>query len=121
MYAILCMALFAHGIGFAALLVALMGKKGKGGAPIALGSGALLFGVVCMVLGLVGYLWGMSNTEAAVASVEPAMREMILAQGRSESMNNVYFGCCTTVFPAIAGLVAIMRGLRLRKAGAVPG
>ena len=120
MYGILCMALFAHVLGLAALGVSLFSKKGKGGTPIAIGSGALLFGVVALILGIVGYLWGMSRVDDALAYADPSQAALMRQVGRAEAMNNIYFGCCATVFPVIAGLAAILVGLRKRRQGAAP-
>lgn len=115
MYGILCMALFAHVLGLAALGVSLFSKKGKGGAPLAIGSGALLFGVVSMLIGVVGYLWGMSRVDDALLYADSSQAELMRAVGRAEAMNNIYFGCCATVFPVVAGLAAIIVGVRKRR------
>ena len=115
MYPIVCIALLAHLGGVAAVIVALVRKK----RGLALGLGAVGLVVVMLLVGvgLLGYMMGMSATEAALAHVDPSMRDTLQAQGRSEAMNNIWFSLCSAAIPLALAVVLFIRGAMLPKEG----
>ncbi|MCB9594087.1 MAG: hypothetical protein H6719_15240 [Sandaracinaceae bacterium] len=111
MYGILCCALFGNPVAFAALIVALVGKRRP--AVIGTGAASLVFGVLTMGLGVAGYLYGMSVVDSVIPLVDVESRDMIYERGREESMNNIYFGVIAALFPLAIGGLAILRGVML--------
>lgn len=114
MYGVLCCGGFAHVMAIVALGF-MFGKKR--GAIIGTGAAALALGLVSMGVGVFGYLYGMSVAEDAVAFADPEMRDALLAQGRSEAINNVWFGACTCGIPALAGAIALVKGMLTKVEG----
>ena len=111
MYFVLCIAALAHLGGLAGLIVALVRKKRS--LALGLGSVGIVVVVLLLAVGFLGYMYGMSRTEAALASVDPTVREAILAQGRSESMNNIWFSLCSAAMPLAFAIVLFIRGAML--------
>ena len=114
MWGVLCCGGFAHVMAIVALGFMLSKKRG---AIIGTGAASLALGVVSMGVGLAGYLYGMSRVEEAIAFADPAMRDMLLAQGRSEAMNNLWFGACTCGIPALAGALVLVKGMLTKVEG----
>jgi len=114
MYGVLCCGGFSHvialiGIGF------MFGKKR--GALIGLGATSLLLGVVTLGVGAVGYFYGMRQVDAAVAFADPQMAARLVAQGRSEALNNIWFGMCSCGLPALAGAMVLLKGVMTKREG----
>lgn len=114
MWGVLCCGGFAHVMAIVALGFMLSKKRG---AIIGTGAASLALGVFSMGVGFVGYFYGMSRAEEAVAFADPEMRAMLLAQGRSEAINNIWFGACTCGIPALAGALALVKGLLTKTEG----
>jgi hypothetical protein len=73
---------------------------------------AWLAALVPQGTGWMGYLWGLSLTESAVANVDPAMRESLVAQGTWESSCNLALSASVGVVPALLAVVATALTLR---------
>jgi hypothetical protein len=67
--------------------------------------------LVPLVSGLLGYLTGMQQVDAALAAVSPEMRSQLLAVGRAEVMCNLYIGgVWTAVLGAVFAIHAAVQG-----------
>ena len=114
MWGVLCCGGFAHVMAVVALGLMISKKRG---AIIGTGAASLALGIVSMGVGFFGYFYGMSRAEDAVVFADPSMREALLARGRSEAINNIWFGACTCGIPALAGALALLKGLLTKVEG----
>ncbi len=108
---LLCCALVSHPLAIAAVAVALVSRVKRwalvaGGISLAVGLGAI-------GLGVAGYLYGISQVEAALAEVPPEVRAELLDVGRSEAMISIWVGLVSAAFPLLAGVGALARGMML--------
>ena len=85
---------------------------------IGLGVATLLLALCTGCLGVVGYVMGMRNVEAAVGFADPEQRALLLQVGQAEAQNNLEMGACASVLPLLLGVVALVRGLTMPRAGA---
>lgn len=106
------LALLCSLIGNPLALVAIVGAfvSKKRGWRLGLGGAALVFGVLTLMVGAAGYSYGMSQAEQAVLFAEPETRAALLAMGRHQALNNVWFGLCGALLPLVFGSIAIVRG-----------
>ncbi|MFO0576812.1 MAG: hypothetical protein U1A78_22655 [Polyangia bacterium] len=64
--------------------------------------------------GLLGYLTGMQNVDAALAAVSPELRPQLLEVGRAEAMCNLYIGgAWAAVLGAVFAVHAAVQGTDL--------
>lgn len=61
-----------------------------------------------LLIGVLGYLVGMSNVHDAVATVDPAMRAMLTERGQQEAMKNIYLGAGMTVLLTMQYVVMVV-------------
>ncbi len=93
-----------------ALAVALRGSTVGKVAAAGLGACALL----PLLIGVGGYTWGMQRVTEAVTYADPEFREQLMVVGRSEAMNNLWFGAgslmCTLPVAAVVLMAAFLGG-----------
>lgn len=119
MYLVACTAVPAFGLALAALGAMASSTRAL---PLGLGASALLFGLVTVGLGVVGYLWGVQQVEEALAYVAlpPDETARLRAQGLAEADNNLWLGGIASILPLAAGALAVLRGVTMKTEGAPP-
>lgn len=69
-----------------------------------------------LLIGVGGYSWGMSRVTEAVAYADPAYKDALMAAGRAEAMNNIWFGAgslgCTLPAAMVVFAAAFLGGKR---------
>lgn len=69
-----------------------------------------------LLIGVGGYYLGMQQVYAALALVDPTYKEELLARGRAEAMNNIWFGAgslgCTLPAAMVVFAAAFLAGER---------
>ncbi|HJL15774.1 MAG TPA: hypothetical protein RMH99_08965 [Sandaracinaceae bacterium LLY-WYZ-13_1] len=108
-WAILCCAMVGNPVALIALFGAFLTKKRS--ARLGLGGAALALGLLTVVAGVGGYLWGMHRAQQAVAFASPDMRQQLLAAARAEALSAVWLALVGCVLPILLGAVALVRGL----------
>ena len=115
MWIILACVLVSHPLAIAAVIVAFVNEQRA--VVLALSGAVLLFAQTTACVGVAGYLWGLSQVEAALAGaagLEPAMLEALREQGQQEASWNWICGGIGTVLPLILALVGLARGVTMK-------
>ncbi|MCZ7683680.1 MAG: hypothetical protein M5U28_34880 [Sandaracinaceae bacterium] len=111
-----CALLFSVGVAGGSLLTAFRSSAARTasrGAWLCLGALGVL-----VVLGVGGYLLGLSIAFGAVAHAEPSVKASLLAQGISEATNCAAFVAFGTLPVLVSAVVLLLRASRLRALGA---
>lgn len=118
MYVILLMAMLGTGVGLTGVVVTLVSRSRGTAAVFTLINGGLT--LATCVLGVVFYLWGMTRVNAALAGVDPAHRELLLAAGKSEAMLTMTFGLGASVIPLLCTVACAARWITLPRQPQLP-
>lgn len=107
---LLCV-LVSHPVALAAIGVAL--AKRSRGLSLGLGAVTVGLGVAALALGVLGYLYGMHQVDAAVAYADPESRALLREVGQHEALISVWCGLGAMALPLLLGVAAVARGLTL--------
>lgn len=112
MWGILAFDLCAMALVPLALIVSIVARS-RGtmrGVSLGLGVLALMAALTPMCMGVGGYMYGVSRTEAAVANADPQYKEMLTTAGEAEASQNLNFGFgsgCLCLMPAVLALMLV--------------
>jgi len=81
------------------------------GTPLAFGIALLAVALLCVGIGGVSYLVAQQRIDAALAGVDPDMRDRLRAVGESEARVSLTFGGGAAALPALGGLVLVALGV----------
>ncbi len=111
MYPILACALMAHPLAIAAVVGAFFAKRRA--LAIGFASAALLTALTTAAVGVFGYFYAMNVVNAALATVDPAAREMLHAEGQREASWNLICGALGCALPLLLAIAGLVRGFTL--------
>jgi hypothetical protein len=112
MYLALCFVLVSHPLALGALGSLFATRRAF---PLGMGAATLLFALGTLLVGVLGYVWGMQQVNEALAYVEPEHAEELRRIGTAEADNNLWLGALGALFPFLAGTLAIVRGATLKE------
>ena len=114
MYLVLAIAAITHPAGILSLIGAFLAKPGQRKFVIGLGVLGLLGVVGTILIGWVGYTVGIIEMNEALEKVSPENAEKMRELGTRLSKYPLNFSLLASVFPGIASVLVLIRGLTLR-------
>ena len=111
-YGLLCFIFLTHPVALAALGTAIAKRRT---AAIVLGGGSVLLGMLTILIGVGGYLYGMSQVDRALMNASPESVEVMREVGQQEAMISVWCALASCLLPTLFGGVALLRALMLPK------
>lgn len=109
MFPLLLLAVLGFAGTVAGLVVGLSSRRR--GTPLAFGIALVAVALLCAGIGGLSYVKAQQTVDAALAGVDPGMREELRRVGEAEARVPLTFGAGAAALPGLGGLVLVALGL----------